>query len=1383
MVNATDLGILSSRWQKTLRQGFNVWAMSSTEIDVSWDDQAKNELGWRVERSEDGITFNPLDTLEADQKEYQDISVEPGKKYWYRVCPFDTIGDGTFTVKASATAMLPALGAVQLVPDASNPLHFGLQADAGGISDPDVHLVIEMSSNGNAFTLIGSFDLNDVPEVDLPEGSDVTIRASLQGDGVKSEEFSETEYSTPPAVPTGAAVSNVSSDRLTLSWDDNSSNETGYEVEIEGPDGAWSLYDTLPAGSGTMTMEVVGLDDGTLYNFAISAVKDSDSNGSAMTSATTKLAAPTGLRAYSPNPHEMNLYWTDNSKRETGYRIEYSTGGGSVTQLNLLIENLTGYPIRGLDQNTSYEFTITALGNSVNSDPENYTASTARIDPPAAPPGTPAKPQPGVDPGAPGGTGFTYKTIRTKVLTGTIVENCVLTQQGFDPPGGLSYQIDLWLDDSAIAYVPRGSLMTGSAMLNHAHGTITEYDGDTETRSWSYSKENPAFWTSARWYPLGVPFPSAAFGLLGTPMSWAITPNQTELQVDREVSIAFPYTDPADPPVEPPPPGDPDPDPEPLTAPSVVSIVASDAVGTENNAAPDKITFTVSRSGGDINQDLDVSLFAPAGTATSDDYSGAADVVVIPAGQASVAIDFIPVDDSLFEPTETVWAILQAGTNYVLDSSFSASASIIDNDGIDIDVDSDRNNGDGMPSRSPQEEQQEMGGIGKLLGTNDDDRDGDGIPDFADGFNAFPDQMEDNSPPTIVQGGKFIPVVIAVGPNVDLGVASFQLNYSMSNPAAVVNLRTGTGTDADPYVYGTPSGLLRLWTKSGESPRNMADIDAGGDFIGSRSGTATLAPWNWSRIGITPTHRATTIWVEAIGLSSNLGDATVTFNVDADGQNNGTQFTASDSVCFTNVDVDVMIGANSANDDSLHDDWVGADGHKIYNYLRMQGPAGVAQHLTAFQVTPRGGTVTLRPFTSGGAVDTHKGTVPSDLVTGGSAPFLIIGGNVSAKADDVRINAGFKGQIFGSESLSVLKFNPERENYGDSDTPVNPIAVSAGAVMWGGNVFGADVEYNLAYAHRTNRPELTPALDTSHKLHYGDIEVVWGRVQNSTSVKSTATGSPLVVNPSFNGTKPQVNDNLRVRDTGITGQMEANGAKITYVLGHPTESVITSLDIFANNAAKITAVPKSTITYPLGVSVMRLLAAGTNTVIGDLGITAADVTEIVSRINTLWSQVSIEFAMPGGAGSSLKLPKDTDDPTLWNATTGSVFETYDNLLTDVKSNGFIDLVFTHSLDSGTLSGYTQYPGMWNGASNDDRGSVVAATFGGGSRRTNAELARAAAHELIHYIIQRGDGSHSNLSWNLFADGNLVGFPWKRDLSEAQFDLMAKTKVVPTKVDF
>ena len=190
---------------------------------------------------------------------------------------------------------------------------------------------------------------------------------------------------------------------------------------------------------------------------------------------------------------------------------------------------------------------------------------------------------------------------------------------------------------------------------------------------------------------------------------------------------------------------------------------------------------------------------------------------------------------------------------------------------IDLDIDSDNNNGLSSPERSANEDmlEQKANEPGKILFLNNLDKDLDGVPDYADGFDI---SFENVSQEAAGVSGQFVPVVISVSNNVNLANAKVKFKYSASDPAAVS--RSGAGTVANPYVYSTGGGALRLWTKDGTAARKKASVaevnaTSRGDFI--PNGVEIPAANIFS-----DGSRTATLYLEALSPSTTVGDKTIT---------------------------------------------------------------------------------------------------------------------------------------------------------------------------------------------------------------------------------------------------------------------------------------------------------------------------------------------------------------------------------------------------------------------------------------------------------------------------------------------------------------------------
>jgi len=174
---------------------------------------------------------------------------------------------------------------------------------------------------------------------------------------------------TSPSVPTGLAVSNVSSAAFTLGWTAATDNVavTGYRLDVSLNSGFTSLvtgYNNLNVGNVTSKV-VTGLSASTIYYArlrAYDAVPNTSSSSSSIS--TTTLAAPdttppsvpTGLVASNISSTAFTLGWnasTDNVG-VTGYLLDLYLSSGTMLYDLLDLGNVTSKVITGLSPGTLY---------------------------------------------------------------------------------------------------------------------------------------------------------------------------------------------------------------------------------------------------------------------------------------------------------------------------------------------------------------------------------------------------------------------------------------------------------------------------------------------------------------------------------------------------------------------------------------------------------------------------------------------------------------------------------------------------------------------------------------------------------------------------------------------------------------------------------------------------------------------------------------------------------------------------------------------------------------------------------------------------------------------------------------------------------------------
>ena len=654
---------------------------------------------------------------------------------------------------------------------------------------------------------------------------------------------------------------------------------------------------------------------------------------------------------------------------------------------------------------------------------------------------------------------------------------------------------------------------------------------------------------------------------------------------------------------------------------------------------------------------------------------------------------------------------------------------------LDVDVDSDNNSGFTLPLDNEAEDRLEQDSTkGKIVWATTGDMDGDGIVDR--------DDLQINA-------RHFTPMVLRLSGNLQ---------------------------DAQPtqikFTFAYEPTVLRIWKLDAPMLRTGAEV------IGSGSPqTLNLQPG-----GTLP------LYIEALNDAVSALPITVTAEVTG----NTWSGVLQDTVHVQPVDLKLLIGANDALDESLHDDWVGAKDtasnrvHTINNFLRADGPQGLALPLTVdvLPPTPTSGTVKLIGFAPNGT-QLPPGPVTGTLTLGNQGygvdwgQFFIEGDRVSAATEDVKVQVIYGGDVIGAETLTVIRFNAERETYGGSSIPVNPGIVTSRGPTHRGNLFAVDIGTSAA-SPGTNSWHLTGVrggalspetngsyLHPSRKIRPDVIEVTWARVLNpgptQVVVTSDAPASGLTVNPADNAITPVGDDNLRMRDNGITPTMEAASSDIWYLFGHPSQSARPALAIPNNYAERIVSRARSPRTMQIAVHVMELQnAAGTT--LASLGLTLSDVDEVVSDVNTVWSQAGIEFALNP---LNYVNPEPVTDQTLFDVDDGynPLQYTTDNVTAINNKVPAVDVYFVRRIGNdsgqGDVAGTTIYEGMSDATAGILVAKETIGENGAVIQRQLSQISRTLAHEIGHYLMK--SAAHRSEAWNImFVDSDI-----KLDIDDTQ----------------
>jgi hypothetical protein len=257
----------------------NAVAVSSSQINVGWQDNSSNETGFEVYLSTTGPSgsFGAFISLGANVTSYGHTGLAASTQYCYKVRAFRKTGSQTsysaFSITACATTLPPPAPAAPS----------GTDAKPSSSSAVEVSWV-DKSSNEGGFRVERSLDAGSTWITAGTVGSNV---ASFQDPGRSSEQQvcyrvvafnaggdsppSNADCTAPPAAPTGlTATAEADQPAIDLTWKDNSAVEDGYEVLQESDFGG--IVVELPAN--TTSYRDVSVGSNATYFYRVRAKKD-----------------------------------------------------------------------------------------------------------------------------------------------------------------------------------------------------------------------------------------------------------------------------------------------------------------------------------------------------------------------------------------------------------------------------------------------------------------------------------------------------------------------------------------------------------------------------------------------------------------------------------------------------------------------------------------------------------------------------------------------------------------------------------------------------------------------------------------------------------------------------------------------------------------------------------------------------------------------------------------------------------------------------------------------------------------------------------------------------------------------------------------------------
>jgi FtsP/CotA-like multicopper oxidase with cupredoxin domain len=268
---------------------------NNRRIVVNWNDNSITETSFQVQRSTNGTTWTTAGTVQSplnqpnihQVRSFTDPTANANTAYLYRVVALNTVGYGsgfpTMTVQSTSASFGVNPPAAPTTLTASLAAGPQISLNWRDNATNETNFVIERSTDGVNFTQIATAparaNTGNVTYTDtsIQPGATYTYRVAavnIAGASLYSN-LAAVPVPAMPAAPSNFTAVNVPTTTnqrtVTLTWTDNSNNETGFTIQRATNSTFTSGLSTVTVAANVVTLTQTGLNRNTAYYFRIRA--------------------------------------------------------------------------------------------------------------------------------------------------------------------------------------------------------------------------------------------------------------------------------------------------------------------------------------------------------------------------------------------------------------------------------------------------------------------------------------------------------------------------------------------------------------------------------------------------------------------------------------------------------------------------------------------------------------------------------------------------------------------------------------------------------------------------------------------------------------------------------------------------------------------------------------------------------------------------------------------------------------------------------------------------------------------------------------------------------------------------------------------------------
>ncbi|HET6251483.1 MAG TPA: NPCBM/NEW2 domain-containing protein [Tepidisphaeraceae bacterium] len=327
--------LISSSAQVPLApSGLTGVAISSTQVNLSWTNNAPNATGFVIDRSTDGVNFTQIATTAAGVTTFTDTSAAAGTTNTYEVAAVNAAGNSAFSNTVAVAT--PAAGSITTYLSTLN--WTSASAGYGTVQK-------NLSINGNPLTLNGVTYASGI-------GTHAVSNIVYNLGGAYTNFISDIGVDGEEQANGGAVIFEVIGDNGAILYNSGVLTNTSATVSI----------DVNVTGVQTLTLNVTnGIAGNIDYDHA-------DWAGAKLISSSAQApVAPSGLTGLAISPTQVNLSWTNNAPNATGFVIDRSTDGVNFTQIGTTAAGITSFTDTAAAAGTTNTYEVAAVNSAGNS--------------------------------------------------------------------------------------------------------------------------------------------------------------------------------------------------------------------------------------------------------------------------------------------------------------------------------------------------------------------------------------------------------------------------------------------------------------------------------------------------------------------------------------------------------------------------------------------------------------------------------------------------------------------------------------------------------------------------------------------------------------------------------------------------------------------------------------------------------------------------------------------------------------------------------------------------------------------------------------------------------------------------------------------------------